>query len=69
MSRTNAFELELHVLNRGANEWIPHRRGATLSSVRRIECAAFHNGEFYFCDEGDKLIRVTVAAGNLHWKW
>ncbi|PQP97886.1 F-box protein [Prunus yedoensis var. nudiflora] len=70
ISRINDLELELNVLHRGANEWIRHQRNFTPWPVNRIECGAFHNGEFYFfaCG-GDRLIQVAfTAAGNLQWQ-
>ncbi|XP_021811043.1 F-box protein At3g56470-like [Prunus avium] len=70
ISRINDLELELNVLHRGGNEWIRHQRNFTPWPVNRIECGAFHNGEFYFfaCG-GDRLIQVAVtAASNLQWQ-
>ncbi|KAL1132986.1 hypothetical protein V6Z11_A12G009500 [Gossypium hirsutum] len=56
--RTNKTDdLELYVIHRGATSWTKHK----LSSFpNKIECAAYHNGVFYYFDNTDLMVCFSI---------
>ncbi|XWS76488.1 hypothetical protein CRYUN_Cryun01aG0180700 [Craigia yunnanensis] len=62
ISKSNETELELYVIHRGATAWSKHEFEA---SPNKIECAAYHNGVFYFFDNTDWRIDFSIENRRL----
>ncbi|KAE8009621.1 hypothetical protein FH972_006049 [Carpinus fangiana] len=55
-------ELELNMLQRGADEWTNHTTSWPLSLLGALKGAAFYEGCFSFFDGVDKVVRFCVES-------
>ncbi|XP_059436159.1 F-box protein At4g00893-like [Corylus avellana] len=55
-------ELEVNMLQRGADAWTNHKTSCPLAALGAVKGAAFYEGCFSFFDSVDKLVRFYVES-------
>ncbi|ONH93780.1 hypothetical protein PRUPE_8G252000 [Prunus persica] len=70
INRVNDYELKLHLLRRGAEEWFQY--DIPCSGIGTINCAVYHTEkqELYFFDHTDRvLIIVSTIHKPISWRF
>ncbi|RVX20525.1 hypothetical protein CK203_002786 [Vitis vinifera] len=60
IGRSDAMNLELHLLHRGDKKWTKYTLMYHINHFKTITCATYHNGDFYYLDTGTGALTFNV---------